>query len=89
MHVVHDKFLCHCFSYSKTKLLVAGAWNGDDLLPISIGGETIEAVNEFKYLGYIFEAHGEALKDVESKLPVHQEPLVHCADQSLKTRASH
>ena len=55
-------------SLSKTKLLVAGTWSEDDLQPISIREDSIEAVTEFKYLGSVVEAHGEVLKDVEDKI---------------------
>lgn len=37
-------------SLPKTKLLVAGTWNDNDLQPITIRGESIEAVPKFWYL---------------------------------------
>ena len=55
-------------SLPKTKLLVAGIWSDDDLQPISIRGDTIETVPEFRYLGSIVEAHGEILKEVEDRI---------------------
>ena len=55
-------------SLPKTKLLVAGMWSDNDLQPISIRGDTIESVPEFRYLGSIVEAHGEILKEVEDRI---------------------
>ena len=56
-------------SFPKTKLLVAGASCGEeDLQPIHIGGETIEAVSSFKYLGSVLESHGEIRMDVEDRV---------------------
>ena len=55
-------------SLPKTKLLVAGVWSDNDLQPISIRGDTIETVPEFRYLGSIVEAHGEILKEVENRI---------------------
>ena len=43
-------------------------WNEDDLQPITIRGDSIEVVPDFRYLGSIVEAHGEVLKDVEDKI---------------------
>ena len=43
-------------------------WSDNDLQPISIGGDTIESVPEFRYLGSIVEAHGEILKEVEDRI---------------------
>ena len=56
-------------SFPKTKLLVAGASCGEeDLQPIHIGGETIEAVSSFRYLGSVLESHGEIWMDVEDRV---------------------
>ena len=56
-------------SFPKTKLFVAGARCGvEDLQPINIRGETIEAVLSFRYLGSILESHGEILIDVEDRV---------------------
>ena len=55
-------------SLPKTKLLVSGVWNEDDLQPITIRGDSIEVVPDFRYLGSIVEAHGEVLKDVEDRI---------------------
>ena len=56
-------------SFPKTKLLVAGALSGEeDLQPIHIGGETIEAVSSFRYLGSVLESHGEIRMDVEDRV---------------------
>ena len=53
-------------SFPKTKLLVAGASCGEeDRQPIHIGGETIEAMSSFRYLGSVLESHGEIRMDVE------------------------
>ena len=54
---------------SQDKLLVAGASCGEeDLQPIHIGGETIEAVSSFRYLGSVLESHGEIRMDVEDRV---------------------
>ena len=49
-------------SFPKTKLLVAGASCGEeeeDLQPIHIEVETIEAVSSFRYLGSVLVSHME------------------------------
>ena len=56
-------------SFPKMKLLVAGASCGEeDLQPIHIVGETIEAVSSFRYLGSVLESHGEIRVDVEVRV---------------------
>lgn len=35
-------------------------------------------MTEFRYLGFVVEAHGEVLKEVEDRI-ARAEPLVHCA----------
>ena len=56
-------------SFPKTRLLVAGASCGEeDLQPIHIGGETIQAVSSFRYLGSVLESHGEIRMDVEDRV---------------------
>ena len=55
-------------SLPKTKLLVADTWSEDDLQPITIRGESIEVVPEFRYLGSIVEKHGEVTEDVVDKI---------------------
>ena len=54
-------------NFPKTKLLVAGASCGEeDLQPIHIGEDTIEALSSFRYLGSILESHGEIRMNVET-----------------------
>ena len=56
-------------SFPKTKLLVAGASCGEeDLQPIHIRGETIEAVSSFRHLGSVLESHGKIRMDVEDRV---------------------
>ena len=56
-------------SMSKTKLLVVGEPRvEEDLQPINIRGESIEAVTDFRYLGSMVEANGELMMDVEDRI---------------------
>ena len=57
-------------SIPKTKMLVAGVHceSDLDLQPISIGGEVIETVSAFQYLGAIVEGSGSIKGDVESRI---------------------
>ena len=54
----------------KTKMMVAGVPRGSNasLQPISIRGENIEIVTEFKYLGAIIEECGGIKKELESRI---------------------
>ena len=52
----------------KTKLVVAGKCNEEDMQPIVIRGVPIEVISEFKYLGTEVETQGETLKDVENRI---------------------
>ena len=56
-------------SFPKTMLLMAGAscWE-EDLQPLYIGVETIEAVSSFRYLRSVLESHGEIRMDVDCKV---------------------
>lgn len=40
----------------------------DDRAPLNIGGEEIEAVNEFPYLGSKIESSGRVTLDVEKRI---------------------
>ena len=55
-------------SIPKTKLLVVGTCDEEDLRPLTIRGKTIEVVSDFRYLGALVEAHGEVLMDVEDRI---------------------
>ena len=55
-------------SLPKTKLVVAGKCNEEDMQPIVIRGAPIEVISEFKYLGSVVEAQGDTLKDVENRI---------------------
>ena len=56
-------------SMSKTKLLVVGEPRvEEDLQPINIRGESIEAVTDFRYLGSTVEANGELMMDAEDRI---------------------
>ena len=52
----------------KSKLLVAGRWSQGELQPITVRGEPIDAVTEFKYLGLVVESHREVVRDVEERI---------------------
>ena len=56
-------------SFPKTKLLVAVAsWGEEDLQPIHVGEDTIEAVSSFRYLGSVLESHEGIRMDVEDRV---------------------
>ena len=56
-------------SFPKMKLFMAGAsCTEEDLQPIHIGGETIEAVSSFRYLRSVPESHGEIMMHVEDRV---------------------
>lgn len=57
-------------SLPKTKLMVAGVWNEDDLNLFSIRGESIEAVPEFRYLGSTWRGP-EGCGGLPQKRPAH------------------
>lgn len=40
----------------------------DNLQPIDIRNNYIEAVSEFQYLGSVLEVHGKILKDLEERI---------------------
>lgn len=52
----------------KTKLMVAGVQREEDLWPIYIIGEPIEAVKGFKYLRAIIEPHGGIERDAQDRV---------------------
>ena len=57
-------------SIPKTKLLVAGAnLTADDVTPLELGGGSVEAVKESKYLGSLIEAHGGMTGEFNRRLP--------------------
>ena len=77
----------------KTKLMVAGVQCEEDLRPIYIKGETIEAVKEFKYLGAIIEPHGGIERDEQDRIArasrafgALSKPVFHDNDLSLLTK---
>ena len=47
----------------------------DDLQPIYIRGDSLEAVKEFGYLGSIVASRGDILVDVENRIDVPRELL--------------
>ena len=56
-------------SVSKTKLMIAGISSEDtNQQPLTIGGEEIETVSAFRYLGAIVEGNGNITSDVESRV---------------------
>ena len=56
-------------SFPKTNWLVTGAAFGEeDLQPIHIREDIIEAVSSFRYLGSVIESHGEIKMDVEDRV---------------------
>ena len=48
----------------KTKLLVAGTPNSEDLQPLQLAGGSVVCVTDFQYLGSVVEAKGGVGKDV-------------------------
>lgn len=82
-------------SIPKTKMLVAGmsSVNEADLHAISIGGEEVETVNAFQYLGATVEGNGNIMNDVESRIAkasrafgLLKRPVFRDKDLSLKTK---
>ena len=56
-------------SIPKTKVMAVGREvMADDRAPLNIGGEEIEAVNEFPYLGSKIESSGRVTLDVEKRI---------------------
>ena len=54
---------------SKTKLMIAGTSREDtNQQPLTIGGEEIETVSAFRYLGAIVEGNGNIMSDVERRV---------------------
>ena len=77
----------------KTKIMVVGATDEEDLQPINIRGEAIEAVSDFRYLGAIVESDGGILKDVGDRIACASKafgalrrPIFGEKDLSLKTK---
>ena len=82
-------------SIPKTKMLVAGksSVNEADLRAISIGGEEVETVNAFQYLGATVEGNGNIMNDVENRIAKAsrafgslKRPVFRDKDLSLKTK---
>ena len=79
-------------SIPKTKVLVAGGGE-EDVQPIHIRGEVIEAVTDFRYLGSIIEANGDIRMEVEQRIAhasrafgALRKPVFGDKDLSLKTK---
>ena len=75
-------------STHKTKALVMGGnLTAADSLPLKIGGESIEVLHDFTYLGSNISSDGEVGKEVFALLRL-PEPLVVYKNQSSKTVVS-
>ena len=75
-------------STHKTKALVVGGnLTAADSLPLKIGGESIEVLHDFTYLGSNISSDGEVGKEVFALLRL-PEPLVVYKNQSSKTVVS-
>ena len=77
----------------KTKLLVAGDSDADDIRPLRLDGGEVECVTEFKYLGSIVEAKGGIAQEVGERIAkaskafgALREPIFRKCDLSLRTK---
>ena len=52
----------------KTKLLVAGNGDTNDIKPLRLDGGEVECVTEFKYLGSIVETKGGIAQEVGERI---------------------
>ena len=80
-------------SIVKTKLLVAGDSDADDMRPLRLDGGEVECVTEFKYLGSIVEAKGGIAQEVGEKIAkvskafgALREPIFRDSNLSLRTK---
>ena len=80
-------------SIVKTKLLVAGDSDADDMRPLRLDGGEVESVTEFKYLGSIVEAKGGIAQEVGEKIAkvskafgALREPIFRDSNLSLRTK---
>ena len=55
-------------SMTKTKLLVVGSDEVEDLRPLEVDGSEVECVSEFKYLGSLVESRGGIVKEVGERI---------------------
>ena len=93
-HILHDLLEWGLtLSIVKTKLLVAGDSDGDDIRPLRLDGGEVECMTEFKYLGSIVEAKGGIAKEVGERIAKESntfgalwEPIFRDSDLSLRTK---
>ena len=77
----------------KTKLLVAGDRDADDMRPLRLDSGKVECVTEFKYLGSIVEAKGGIAQEVGERIAkatkgfgALREPILRNSNLSLRTK---
>ncbi len=55
-------------SMTKTKLLIVGSDEVEDLRPLEVDSSEVECVSEFKYLGSLAESRGGIVKEVGERI---------------------
>ena len=55
-------------STSKTKTMIIGGREADQIMVLSINGDQVEEVSEFKYLGSVLHQSGSSESDIRKRI---------------------